>query len=104
MLVSERADARLRGDVRSGSRPRPEYLLLEERYGVTLLDWSRLGGQSRRRSPRLSLAHALAALRKVRHYDAVLSDGEHVGVPIAIAGRALGMTCAHIVIGHHLTS
>jgi glycosyltransferase involved in cell wall biosynthesis len=34
----------------------------------------------------------------------VFSDGEHVGIPLAIAMRALGITTPHLVIGHHLTT
>lgn len=104
MLVSARADERLRTAVREGRRPCPEYLRLEERHGIELLDWSRLSPDATGRSGRLSMSHALAALRRLDGVDAVFSDGEHVGVPLALAMRARGRRTPHLVLGHHLTT
>lgn len=102
MLVSADAGAACRDDVAHDRRPCPEFLHLEDTHGVELLDWSRLGSSSGRRSVRRSLAHARAALRRVPDVDAVLSDGEHVGIPLAVAMRKLGIDTPHVVIGHHL--
>ena len=104
MLVSARADDRVREAVRQGRRPCPEYLRLEERHGVELLDWSRLGSCAIRRSARLSFRHANAGLRALGSHDAVFSDGEHVGVPLALAMRLTGMRTPHLMLGHHLTT
>ncbi len=104
MLVSDRADSRLREQVQLGRRPRPEYLCLEERHGVRLLDWSQLDNHTQGRSVRVSLAHAAAAFRLLDRYDAILSDGEHVGVPLALAMQVTGRSRPHVVICHHLTS
>ncbi|MBJ7597484.1 MAG: hypothetical protein DLM67_17740 [Candidatus Nephthysia bennettiae] len=104
MLVSALVDRRLREQVAAGRRPRPEYLALEQDHGVTLLDWSDLGGSGRRRGLRASLAHTAAALRQVGGFDAVLSDGEHVGVPLALAMSLTGRRAPHVVIGHHVTT
>lgn len=87
-----------------GARPRPEYLLLEADHGVELLDWSRLPGPSRSRSGWRSAVHVAAALRTLEAHEVVFSDGEHVGIPLALALRALGITMPHLVIGHHLTT
>jgi glycosyltransferase involved in cell wall biosynthesis len=38
----------------------------------------------------------------VRGVDVVFSDGEHLGIPMALAMRALRITTPHLVIGHHL--
>jgi glycosyltransferase involved in cell wall biosynthesis len=103
MLVSDRADAR-REEVRQGLRPCPEYLRLEERHGVELLDWSRLGEWAGRRSACISVAHAAAALRRAAGFDAVFSDGEHVGVPLALGMRAGRVRRPHLMLGHHLTN
>jgi glycosyltransferase involved in cell wall biosynthesis len=104
MLVSARADRHLRDDVRNGVRPCPEYLRLEERHGVELLDWSQLGPQAVSRSPRLSLAHTAACLQRLANADAVFSDGEHLGVPLALGMRARGLHTPHLMLGHHLTT
>jgi len=102
MLVSASADASLRDAVAGGVRPRPEFLHLEETHGVDLLDWSQLPPRAQGRSVRTSLTHVRAALQRVRDYDVVLSDGEHVGIPMALALAQLHRDVRHVVIGHHL--
>lgn len=104
MLVSAAADTQLRREVDAGIRPRPEYLVLEADYGVELLDWSLLPGTGRRRSGWRSLVHVATALRAIDDHNVILSDGEHVGIPLALAMLALGIRTPHLVIGHHLTT
>jgi glycosyltransferase involved in cell wall biosynthesis len=104
MLVSAAADDRLRREVADGVRPRPEYLVLEADHGVELLDWSRLPGSSGGRSIWRSAVHVVAALRALDHHEVVFSDGEHVGIPLALAMRTLGISTPHLVLGHHLTT
>ncbi len=104
MVVSAEVEQSLRTEVRAGLRPCPEYLRLQDRHGVRLLDWSALGVGPHRRSIGLSLRHAGAALSELPRTDVVLSDGEHVGIPLALAMRARRRATPHIVIGHHLGS
>ena len=103
MLVSARADERFRQQVREGQRPRPEYLRLEQE-GVELLDWSRLDRPLTRRTWVGSARHARAAMRRIRDFDVVFSDGEQVGVPLALAMMARGVKTPHLVLGHRLTT
>jgi glycosyltransferase involved in cell wall biosynthesis len=103
MLVSDRVEAR-RDLVRRGLRPCPEYLRLEERHGVELLDWSRLGDWAEGRTARVAVAHAAAGLRRASAFDAVFSDSEHVGVPLALGMRTRGPSRPHLMLGHHLTN
>jgi glycosyltransferase involved in cell wall biosynthesis len=102
MLVSARVDARLRAEAIDGSQPRPECLRLEELYGVELLDWTALRRSGGKRSVLRSIAHVARALPQLRHVDVVFSDGEHVGIPMAMAMRVLRIQTPHLVIGHHL--
>lgn len=106
MLVSARADAGLRQEVLEDRRPTPEYMRLEQRHGLELLDWSRLDPMASSRSTRLSVKHGRAALRLLRshRYDAVLADGEHVGVPLALGMRVKRLDTPHLMLGHHLTT
>ena len=104
MLVSARVDDELRREVAIGARPRPEYLLLEELHGVELLDWTRLPGGVDSRKAIGSAIHVLTALRRLPAADVIFSDGEHVGIPLALALRGLRLDKPHLVIGHHLTS
>lgn len=103
MLVSDVVDAAKRSAVAAGRLPRPEYLVLERDHGVEIADWTRLGS-ARGRSSRLSLKHARWGLARSSRYRAILSDGEHVGIPLALGKRALGIATGHVVIGHHVTS
>jgi glycosyltransferase involved in cell wall biosynthesis len=104
MLVSANVDASLRAGVNAGSRPCPEFLRLETRYGVKLLDWSALRWAGSHRSALGSVAHVAGALRQVRRADVVFSDGEHVGIPLAVAMTVLRIKTPHLVIGHHLST
>jgi glycosyltransferase involved in cell wall biosynthesis len=103
LLVSANASDDLRRAVAAGERPRPEYLELERR-GMELLDWSRLPGRPKGRSNRTSVLHAAAALVRLRHVDVVFSDGEQVGIPLALAMRLTGVRTSHLMLGHHLTN
>ena len=102
MLVSAVVDHELRADVAAGRRPTPEYLRLESDHGVELLDWSKLGLSAGQRSVQLSLKHVSRAVRRAGQVDVVFSDGEHVGIPLALAMQARRVRAAHVMIGHHL--
>ena len=103
MLVSAPADEPFRRQVREGERPRPEYLVLEEE-GVELLDWSLLEPPLIRRTWIGSTRHARAAMRRIEDVDVAFSDGEQVGVPLALGMMARGVKTPHLVLGHRLTS
>lgn len=103
MLVSAAAGEKLRRDVLDGVRPRPEYLRLEHE-GVELLDWSRLRPQLKKRTWPGSVSHARTAMARLGSVDAVFSDGEPVGVPLALGLMARGIKKPHLVLGHRLTS
>lgn len=102
MLVSAPVTASLREDVARGTRPKPEYLSLESRYDVDLLDWTRLGLTGGHRSVVRSLTHTVAGLRRARGYNVVFSDGEHLGIPLGAAMRSVQMRVPHLMIGHNL--
>jgi hypothetical protein len=104
MLVSASATEQLRRAAAVGERPCPEFLRLESSYGVQLLDWTAIGRDSGHRSPARSARHVAAALRRLDDIDVAFSDGEHVGIPLAMAMRLTGRKVAHLVIGHHLAT
>jgi glycosyltransferase involved in cell wall biosynthesis len=102
MLVSVAVDAQLRRDVEARRRPTPEYLLLERLYGVELLDWTSAGLAAGSRSVGRSLRHVGAALRLTTRADVIFSDGEHLGIPLALTLQALRRDIPHLTIGHNL--
>lgn len=71
---------------------------MQDDFGVRLIDWKRPGARSARRV----MAHVARALLPSRGATAVLSDGEHVGIPLSLAMRSLGFHTPHVVIGHHV--
>jgi glycosyltransferase involved in cell wall biosynthesis len=50
----------------------------------------------------LSLKHVSRAVRRAGSVDVVFSDGEHVGIPLALAMQVRRVPAAHVMIGHHL--
>lgn len=83
----------------------PEYLLLERDYGIELIDWSRLRGRDHRRTISHSLRHLVAlGTGRLRDSSVIFSDGEHLGIPVALAKLALRMDTPHVMLGHHLTT
>ena len=104
MLVSTRIAASARAEAAAGQRPWSEYLVLERDHDVTVLDWSQLRSQPAQRSARSSVSHALAGLRQGWAGPALLSDGEHVGLPLAAALAVTPRRPRHVMIAHHLNT
>lgn len=79
---------------------------MEERHGVQLMDWSQLGPDAAARTIPLSLAHAKAALGRLAHHDldVIFSDGEHIGIPLALGMCLRRLRTPHLMLGHHLTT
>jgi glycosyltransferase involved in cell wall biosynthesis len=102
MLVSVTLGVDVRVAVSSRKRPLPEYLVLEREYGVDLLDWATVGLQPGTRSVARSLKHVAATLSRTRHADVILSDGEHLGLPLALALKVMSSDVPHVMIGHNL--
>jgi glycosyltransferase involved in cell wall biosynthesis len=98
--------------VDAGLRPRPDYLALAEALQADILDV----GEARRRAGRVGRAieriggpHALLAwvcYRSSGRHDVVFTDGEQVGLPLALLwSLRLGRRrCAHVMIGHYLST
>ena len=102
LLVTARADAALRDAVDAGTRPCPEFLVLERRYSVELLDLSRIGGRSGPRTLGRTARHLVAGWRRLDGVDVLVSDSEHLGIPLGLALRARPRPIAHVVVAHHL--
>jgi glycosyltransferase involved in cell wall biosynthesis len=101
-LVSAKAGEEVRRAVATGLRPCPDYLRLQERHGVELIDWESIPRSSGKRSVSQSMRHVRAAMPRISKADVVLSDGEHLGIPLAIVMAARRMNTPHVCIGHHL--
>lgn len=104
MLVSARVGGARRTDAEAGVQPWPEYLVLEHDHGVRLVDWSQVRGEPSRRGGRVAASHVLVALRTGWSSSGFLSDGEHVGLPLAAALALRPRRPRHVMIAHHLNT
>lgn len=52
----------------------------------------------------VALAQAVLAFVRRDRYDAILTDGEHIGIPLAMMLKLVGARIAHVTIGHRITA
>jgi len=96
------------GETADPSGPRKDYDVIARRLGADVLDWT----QTRRTLPLRLLAkaigvartQALLAFTRRRQYDVIVTDGEHIGIPLALLLKVAGANVPHITIGHRLTA
>jgi glycosyltransferase involved in cell wall biosynthesis len=103
MLVT----ARLTGaETGSASGPRRDFAVLREVLGATVLDHAAVERSPTARAiarvAGVAAAQAWLALRARRAYDVIISDGEHIGIPLACLLKLHRARVAHVVIGHRI--
>jgi len=88
--------------------PRRDYQVLASALGGTILD-----RRAVRRSPIARVLSRIAGPRAAQAwlafqsrwaYDVVITDGEHVGIPLALLLRMTRAPIKHVTIGHRLSS
>jgi len=88
--------------------PKKDYAAIARRLGADLLDWSAVW-----RNPLLRLLASLVGLAVVQawlafrrrgDYDVLLTDGEHIGIPLALLLKLARAKTAHVTIGHRLST
>jgi glycosyltransferase involved in cell wall biosynthesis len=98
--------ATLTGDGPIG--PRKDYDVLAEVLGATVLDYSSVqrsvGARRLARIAGVSVAQAWLAFRRRHAFDAILTDGEHIGIPLAALLKLARARVAHVTIGHRITA
>lgn len=91
-----------------GAGPRKDYAVIARRLGADVLDWS-----AACRTPWLRLlgkglgiaaVQALLAFRRRHQYDVILTDGEHIGLPLALLLKLSRARTPHVTIGHRLSA
>lgn len=97
----------IRQQIADGRRPRADYLELADSFDADILDYTRaraIGGRvgallDRLAGPNLVLAYACWRLRSV--YRAVVTDGEQIGLPLALLLKMTpGPRPRHLMIVH----
>jgi glycosyltransferase involved in cell wall biosynthesis len=88
--------------------PKKDYAAITRRLDADLLDWS-----AARRTLLLRLVCSAIGLAVVqawlafcrRHeYDVILTDGEHIGIPLALMLKLVRSRTVHVTIGHRLST
>jgi glycosyltransferase involved in cell wall biosynthesis len=110
LTVSGSIPADLDEQVASARRPRADYRVIAEATGADVVDvelaLSRSGriGRLLHRAAGAGPLLAWYAFRRRRRYDVLLTDGEQVGIPLALLTRLLGRGgAAHVMIVHILS-
>jgi glycosyltransferase involved in cell wall biosynthesis len=88
--------------------PRRDYQVLAAALRARILDRSAVGrspiARGLRRIAGPHAAQAWLAFQSRWAYDVVITDGEHVGIPLALLLRLTRAPVKHITIGHRLSS
>ncbi|HEY7066114.1 MAG TPA: glycosyltransferase family 4 protein [Chloroflexota bacterium] len=88
--------------------PRKDYEALAERLHADVLDRGCVERSplARRvaRGLGMSVVQAWLAFRRARHYDVVFTDGEGIGLPLALLLKLVRARCPHVTIGHRLST
>ena len=108
LVLSARLDGSAREAVASGRWPRKDFFELAHALDADVLD---LDALERSRVGRLltklagpALAQAVIAFARRKRYDAIFSDGEHIGLPLAALLAHVRGRPRHITIGHLLST
>lgn len=88
--------------------PRRDYALLADAVGATILDARAvdrsLVARLIRKTIGLPVAQAWCAFARRGEFDVVVTDGEHVGIPLAFLLRFSRSRLKHVTIGHRLNA
>ena len=112
LTVSGIVDADIESQIERGERPLADYIALARTFNADILDYTearRRMGRSGRLLERMtgpSLLLAWACFRQRHRYRAIFTDGEQIGIPLALLfklSRQAGRP-AHLMIGHLLSA
>lgn len=88
--------------------PRPDFKVLAERLDASLLDRSQLqrsfGTRAAARLIGPSLVQTWLAFRLRHRYDLIYTDGEHLGIPLALLLKVARDPIPHVTIGHRISA
>jgi glycosyltransferase involved in cell wall biosynthesis len=95
--------------VAAGARPQPDYLEMAAAFGADLLDHPGAAASSGRVGAVLAKVAgnnarlAWECFRRRKRYRTIFTDGEQIGLPLAILLLATRSRPRHVMIGHVLT-
>jgi hypothetical protein len=108
LVISARLDAAAHEAVDSGRWPRKDFFELQRALDADVIDYATV---EQRPSWRLlrhvagtPAAQAWIAFSRRGRYDRIFTDGEHIGIPLALLLRLSRRAPRHVTIGHLLTT
>ncbi|MBI4320716.1 MAG: glycosyltransferase family 4 protein [Chloroflexi bacterium] len=108
ILVSARINQEERQLIRQGDHPRRDYFELADVLGATIINHEQVLAKAWRgrskTAPGPAMAQAWHAFQRRHEYDCILSDSEHVGIPLALLFKLAGVQKAHVMIAHRLST
>lgn len=108
LVVSARVDGAAREAVAAGRWPRKDFLELQAALNADVVDYGSVASSGGRRLLSRVLGvpamQAWAAFAQRRAYDRMITDGEHVGIPLALLLRLSRRRVRHVTIGHLLST
>lgn len=110
LTVSGTIDPTIGIKIERGERPMADYLAMQKAFGADLIDYTAARKQTGRIGQLLeriggpNLALAWACFRQWRNYRVIFSDGEQVGIPLAVLLKLVGSARPrHLMIAHILS-
>ncbi len=110
LTVSGNVAPEVHDAIDAGLRPLADYVAISRATNAELLDWEHLRGEASattnmvRRLAGHSVAIAHHIWRRQEEYDVVITDGEQVGLPLAVLTRfGRSRQARHIMIAHRLS-
>ena len=110
LTVSGRLEKGLHREIATGARPLADYVAIARSTDASLLGWNTMASETSitnrviQRFGGKSIALAQHIFARRHQLDAVVTDGEQIGLPLAFLLRmAGGSDMRHVMIGHRLS-
>lgn len=107
LVISAEVKPAIQQEIAAGRYPRKDYFELANALQADILDWQAIDGSAisrlLARAAGKSVAHAWLAFRQRRSYQAIYTDSERVGIPLAILFKLARARSRHIMLAHMLS-
>ena len=107
ILVSAKIDYQAEKASRTDGSPRRDYFELARALDATIINHEQMVSKMWKGKSKTALGPAMAqawyAFKRRHEYDCIISDSEHVGIPLAMLFKMAGVRKGHVMIGHRLS-
>jgi glycosyltransferase involved in cell wall biosynthesis len=107
ILVSAKIDYRYQTPLEGEEFPRKDYFELARALNAPIINHervvSKLWGGGSKTAILPAVAQAWYAYRRRHEYDCILTDSEHVGIPLSLMFKMTGVRKGHVMIAHRLS-